>query len=84
MAKKKIVKPFRVGDVVKKVKKTSWFCKLGVEHIIVKTEFSQGDWEYVTDHSAWHDHSSFELVREADEKSLRKVAKYYEYGYEEM
>lgn len=67
--------PFRTGDVVKKVKKTSWFCNVGEEHIISKVSRQGTDWEYGTNRSAWHDHESFELVREADVESLRQLVK---------
>lgn len=73
MAEKEIPKPFNFGDVVKKVKKTSWFCVIDEEHIITQIEWSQGEWEYGTNHSAWHDHESFELVRESDQESLRQM-----------
>lgn len=67
--------PYRMGDVVKKVKKTSWFCKVGEIFIIDQVVMDGKSFNYSTNKSAWHDHESFELVRESDLESLKQLRK---------
>lgn len=82
--KKPFVKPFRKGDVVKFVKQYKdgyssdegdlfSFWRVGQQHIIDDVSWRGDRWEYSTNCGAWIPHESFELVRECDEKSIKKL-----------
>ncbi len=66
--------PFRMGDEVRYIGDDP---ERQGEHIIYEASLTDEAcrFEYATADAAWFDHTDFELVREADAKSLRKLRK---------
>jgi len=72
---------FKVGDVVKYIKRKHRCWKYGEEHIIRKAEYNgKGEFQYSTNHGAWFDDDDFELVRPADLESFAQLDK--DLGYD--
>ena len=74
---------FAMGDVVVLVNPERVF-KKGEEHIIheVELDWESGSVSYSTDRGAWFDECEFELVRQADKKSMKALCKSQREEYE--
>lgn len=75
MPKKKVVIPFRTGDVAEFVGK-NWCWKKGDKHIIKEVcMYSPQEFEYSTNRGAWIKHKDLKLVKGADLESLTQLHK---------